>query len=69
MAPTMPKRMVTTKPPGSRSGVKNLATAPTINPKTIPPTIPTRVSFQGKQSKGCAARSERRRTAELTGLS
>ena len=34
-APTMPMRMVTKMPPGSRPGVSNLAIAPAIRPRTI----------------------------------
>src|SRR4029450_3632325 len=41
----MPNRMVTIHPPGSRPGMRNLATAPTINPKMIHPMIPICVSL------------------------
>src|SRR4029450_9293907 len=44
-APAMPNRMVTIHPPGSRPGMRSLATAPTINPKMIHPMIPMRISF------------------------
>src|SRR6476620_5270265 len=41
MAPAIPSRMVITKPPGSRPGIKSFAMIPTINPKTIQPIICT----------------------------
>src|SRR5581483_7648340 len=39
-APTIPRMIVTMKPPGSRPGIRNLATTPTIKPKTIHPRMP-----------------------------
>src|SRR5688572_25754327 len=39
----MPSSAVMMKPPGSRPGIKSFATTPTINPKTIQPSMPNMV--------------------------
>src|SRR5262245_39729211 len=51
----MPSRIVMMNPPGSRPGMRNLATIPTISPKMIQPSTPIPSSLHAPYGRDAPA--------------